>query len=65
MTPVCARSRTHLATFAVAATADPALIPHEPAVRTRSLPRIPATTASESPAHPGNPRLSPLRPEAP
>jgi hypothetical protein len=42
------------ALFAIQATTHPALIPHEA-----------ATAGSKRPAHGGNPRLSPLRPQAP
>jgi len=57
--------RTIFGTFTIEATTDPALIPEEVAGSSRRRPRIPATPGSERPALAGNPRLSPLRPEAP
>ena len=51
--------------FSTRATSHPALIPHEAGGTSGSLPAIPATPESESPAHGGNPRLFPLGAEAP
>lgn len=56
-------SRRHRRT--IGATPHPALIPQEDAASSRQHPRLPATAGSERPAHGGNPRLSPLSPEAP
>jgi hypothetical protein len=46
-------------------TTHPALIPQEVAGSSRPYPAIPATPVSKDPAHGGNPRLSPLNPQAP
>src|SRR6266498_2801564 len=46
-------------------TVHPALVPQEVGGTSRRHPRIPATARSKSPALAGNPRLSPLSPEAP
>jgi hypothetical protein len=51
--------------FATLATTHPALIPQEVPGSSRTAPQIPATPEAESPALGGNPRLSPLSPEAP
>jgi len=51
--------------FADETTDHPALIPHEPPGDPRRHPQIPATGRAERPALDGNPRLSPLSPEAP
>jgi hypothetical protein len=53
------------ALLAAWATTHPALIPHEAPGCSRRYPPIPATEVAESPALAGNPRLTPLRPEAP
>jgi len=50
--------------FANETTAYPAIIPHEAAASSRRRPAIPATPGAEGPARAGNPRLSPLRPQA-
>jgi hypothetical protein len=47
------------------ATTHPALIPQEVPGSSRRYPPILATAVLKSPAHAANPRLSPLRPEAP
>ena len=59
VSPRCARK------FAEKATRHPALVPQEMPRSSPTVPRIPATTGTQSPAHGGNPRLSPLSPEAP
>ena len=51
--------------LSVKTTAQPALIPPEVAGSSRCYPAIPATPVSKDPAHGGNPRLSPLSPQAP
>ena len=58
-------SRTDPGLVASWTTSHPALIPHEVAGGPRPHPLIPATAPSKSPARAGNPRLSPLGPEAP
>jgi hypothetical protein len=58
-------SRAHPAAFSSWTTKHPALIPQEAAASSRLHPPIPVSPGSESPAHAGNPRLSPLRPEVP
>jgi len=55
----------NLDTFTIEATTHPALIPQEAAGSSRWRPRIPATARSKEPALAGNPRLSPLSPQAP
>src|SRR6266700_745222 len=52
-------------TYTVQTTPHPAQIPHEVVGNPRPHPPIPATIGSKSPAHASDPRLSPLRPEAP
>jgi len=58
-------SHAHPGSFAIKATPHPALIPQEAAASSRRWPAIPATPRAEHPASDGNPRLSPLRPQAP
>ena len=64
-------SRPHLASFAIKATAHPALIPHEVAASSRPPPAIPATTsrkallAAEIPAYPRSGRKRHDRPVTP
>jgi hypothetical protein len=62
----------HPDSFAMQTTSYPALISHEAAGNSRRRPQIPARRKAESPAlarkallSAGNPRLSPLSPEAP
>jgi hypothetical protein len=57
--------RTPANVFTDETTAHPALIPHEAPGDPRRHPQIPATRWAERPAPAGNPRLSPLSPDAP
>ena len=54
-----------VSSLAIETTTHPALIPQELAGTSRQYPLIPATRRSESPAVGGNPRRSPLSPQAP
>jgi hypothetical protein len=59
------RHPAHTRPFSTRTTPHPAIIPHEPAGSSRKSPAIPATARAKRPAHRGNPRLFPLRPQAP
>src|SRR6266545_5620598 len=54
----------HIRLSTAEATAHPAQIPREVAAGSRLSPAIPASSREESPALAGNPRLSPLSPQA-
>jgi hypothetical protein len=54
-----------ISSLAIETTTHPGLIPQEVAGTSRQYPLNAATRRSESPAVAGNPRLSPLSPEAP
>ena len=60
-----APSRRHPRSSTVQTTLHPAQIPHEGVGSSRPHPLIPATPRSQSPAHAGNPRQSPLNQQAP
>jgi hypothetical protein len=60
-----AASRPYPVAFSTRTTPHPALIPHDVAGSSRPRPPTPATPESEKPGHSGNPRQSPLSPQAP
>jgi hypothetical protein len=61
----CPAPRRSSGRIASEATSHPALIRQEAARSSRKVPAIPATAGPQDAANGGNPRLSPLRPEAP